>query len=63
MYPIEKQELMEIIKVLPNNKSPGPDGIPYEVYKYHINAFSHIFLSLFIIASPPVLFALVVILL
>ncbi len=24
-----------IIRTLPNNKSPGPDGIGYELYKQH----------------------------
>ena len=47
MYPITKEELLDIINKLPNNKSPGPDGIPYEVYKYHSNIFSPILLSLF----------------
>ena len=33
MYPISIKELNDTVKILPNNKSPGPDGIPYELYK------------------------------
>ncbi|CAG8689015.1 12459_t:CDS:2, partial [Gigaspora rosea] len=30
---ISEQEIADIIVVLPNNKAPGKDGLPYEFYK------------------------------
>lgn len=34
---ISKQEMTTMIDNLPENKSPGPDGIPYELYKLLIS--------------------------
>ena len=30
---IRKEEMCKAVQDLPNNKSPGPDGIPIELYK------------------------------
>ena len=47
MYPIREEELIKTIKTLPNSKCPGPDGIPYEAYKYNLEFFLPILLNLF----------------
>lgn len=31
--PIELEELQEAVQGMPNNKAPGPDGLPIEIYK------------------------------
>lgn len=38
MYPATLEELSLVVKSLPRDKCPGPDGIPYEFYKknFHI---------------------------
>ncbi|CAB4438231.1 unnamed protein product [Rhizophagus irregularis] len=33
LLPISMEELTSTIKSLPNNKAPGPSGIPYEIFK------------------------------
>lgn len=37
--PIEMCELVSVVSSLKSNKSPGPDGIPYEFYKYSCHTF------------------------
>ena len=37
------EEIIEIINQLPNLKLPGPDGLPYELYKQYKE---HLLLSL-----------------
>ena len=32
-------ELVSVVSCLKSNKSPGPDGIPYEFYKYSCHTF------------------------
>ena len=41
--PITMEEITETINQLPNRKSPGPDGLPYELYKQYKE---HLILSL-----------------
>jgi hypothetical protein len=33
LEPISLEALRNVVKKLPNNKSPGPDGLSYEFYK------------------------------
>ena len=44
---ISSKEIQEVIKKLPNNKAPGPDGISYEFYKLTLPAVMDIFETLF----------------
>ena len=37
-YPIDREELKEVIRTSPKNKAPGPDGLPYEFYRKHFEA-------------------------
>ena len=46
-YPITPEEVTEAIKTSPQNKSPGPDGIPFEVYRKFSNQLSPILTKLF----------------
>lgn len=32
-YPVTNDEVLEVIKTSSQNKSPGPDGIPFEMYR------------------------------
>lgn len=39
--PLTPDELYKALHKMPNNKSPGPDGLPAEFYKYLLaNSFS-----------------------
>jgi hypothetical protein len=33
LLPVTKEDVKKVISQLPNSKTPGPDGIPYEFYK------------------------------
>ncbi len=41
--PITSEELYKALNKMPNNKSPGPDGLPAEFYKHFWNILSPIF--------------------
>ena len=45
--PITKTEIKTVIKNLPPNKSPGPDGITGDFYRTFIEGLMSIFLKLF----------------
>ena len=45
--PVTKTEIKTVIKNLPKNKSPGPDGITGEFYQTFIEGLMSIFLNLF----------------
>jgi len=45
--PITCEELTPIIEALPSRKSPGPDGLPYEIYKVNIKILLPLLLHLF----------------
>jgi hypothetical protein len=42
-----KEEITEVIKGLPNNKSPGTDGLTYEFYKHFEEAITPILQKVF----------------
>lgn len=43
---ISYKECMNILKSMPNNKAPGPDGIPVEFYKQFFPLIGHIFVRM-----------------
>ena len=45
--PITLKELTNTINSLPNNKTPGPDGLTYEFYKKFININGPLIISFF----------------
>ena len=45
--PITKDEVLLALKTSPRNKSPGPDGIPFEVYRKYSSRIAPILASLF----------------
>ena len=47
MKPISTKELSDLILSLPNNKTPGPDGLTYEFYKSFIQSISPIMVEHF----------------
>jgi len=44
---ITKEEIIKVIRCLPNNKAPGTDGITYEFYKELIEESSSVFEKIF----------------
>lgn len=44
---IKPSEIFKTVRSLPNNKSPGPDGIPFEFYKSNTRALITILIPLF----------------
>lgn len=46
MHPVTTDELEEILKSLPRRKSPGPDGIPYELYTKNMEIIMPMLLAL-----------------
>ena len=36
--PCSPEDLKNLLRTLPNRKSPGPDGLPYEIYKYNLQS-------------------------
>ena len=46
-YSITIQEVAEAIKSSPRNKSPGPDGIPFEVYRLFSSSITPVLTKLF----------------
>ena len=46
-YSITVQEVAEAIKSSPRNKSPGPDGIPFEVYRLFSSSITPVLTKLF----------------
>lgn len=40
MIPFTINEIKNCVRKLPNNKSPGPDGIPYEYYKANLTTLA-----------------------
>lgn len=40
-------EVISTVRTLPNNKSPGPDGIPYEYYKQNLKQLMKILIPMF----------------
>lgn len=45
--PITSEELIKALHSMPNNKSPGPDGLPAEFYKHFWDILSPFFNKLF----------------
>ena len=45
--PITPKDIVAVIKKLPNNKSPGPDGIPYEFFKKNLKQLMKILIPMY----------------
>ena len=43
MKPVSMQDLKHILSISKNDKSPGPDGIPVEVYRCLFDVLGRIF--------------------